>query len=134
MAQLVASTELTTTYTAYEIEAPDIAVSARPGHMVLFRAGDLVAPAPCAITDCDSEKGTVTIVTRVRISPAGTCCPNYPAAFSKYLKIEIFLVNSLNLSLSNKNSFIFSSVFFISGISQRVPYLAVYSWVNNSAD
>ena len=70
MAQLVASTKLTTTYTAYEIVAPDIAVSARPGQIVLVRTAERVAPAPCAITDCDPDKGTVTIVTRARISPA----------------------------------------------------------------
>jgi NAD(P)H-flavin reductase len=68
MTQLIAKTELTATYTAYEIEAPDIAASARPGQLVLFRSGDRLTPAPCAITDLDAAKGTVTIVTRAGAS------------------------------------------------------------------
>ncbi|MEJ2719888.1 MAG: hypothetical protein P8181_01930 [bacterium] len=62
MPKLVTSQELTAAYSAFEIEAPDIARAARPGHVVMFRPHGANAPIPCAITDVDAEKGTITIV------------------------------------------------------------------------
>ncbi|UCH85549.1 MAG: hypothetical protein JSW50_07645 [Candidatus Latescibacterota bacterium] len=64
MLKIIKSTELTDNYTAYRLKALDIARAARPGQVVLFRPDDRDTPVPCAIVDCDSEKGTVTIVTR----------------------------------------------------------------------
>ncbi len=68
MPKLITSRELTASYTAFEIEAPDIAREARPGQIVLFHTGGLDTPVPYAIADHDTGKGTITIVGRTVVS------------------------------------------------------------------
>ena len=46
----------------WEVEAPDIAKAAKPGHFVIVKHGEKGERVPLTIADFDREKGTITIV------------------------------------------------------------------------
>ena len=48
----------------WEIEAPDLAKAARPGHFVIIRHRDGGERIPLTIADFDADKGTITVVVQ----------------------------------------------------------------------
>ena len=46
----------------WELDAPDIAKAAQPGHFVIVRHGDGGERIPLTIADFDREAGTITLV------------------------------------------------------------------------
>jgi ferredoxin--NADP+ reductase len=62
MPRIIAIEKLTATDIAYEIEAPDVASAAQPGHVVHVRVGEEEMFTPYAIADCDRDKGSITII------------------------------------------------------------------------
>lgn len=48
----------------WEIEAPDIARAARPGHFVIVKHGERGERVPLTIADFDKSRGTITIVVQ----------------------------------------------------------------------
>ncbi len=46
----------------WEVEAPDVAQSAQPGHFVMLRLGNGAERIPLTVADYDREKGTITMV------------------------------------------------------------------------
>ncbi len=48
----------------WEVEAPDVARSAQPGHFVMLRLHDGSERIPLTVADFDRERGTVTIVVQ----------------------------------------------------------------------
>ncbi len=64
MSRIVAAERLNDHYTAYEIEAPQIASRIKPGQMLEVRLTGHAVVAPHAIADFDRERGRVTIVAR----------------------------------------------------------------------
>jgi ferredoxin--NADP+ reductase len=74
MPRIVAAERLNSHYTAYEIEAPQIASRIEPGQMLEVRLTGHAVVSPLAIADFDREKGRVTIVARnsgtAKIGPA----------------------------------------------------------------
>ncbi|UCG52763.1 MAG: hypothetical protein JSW58_04210 [Candidatus Latescibacterota bacterium] len=64
MQNIITSETLTGRHTAYVINAPEIAMKAEPGQLVMVRSNYWPGPIPHAIADYDRDKGTVTIVVR----------------------------------------------------------------------
>ena len=68
MSRIIASERLNSHWTAYTVEAPDVALAAEPGHLVMARFK--VAPheqtlfTPHPIIESDSAEGTIVIVGR----------------------------------------------------------------------
>src|SRR5574340_1543942 len=46
----------------WEVEAPDVAASAEPGHFVMLRLHEGSERVPLTVSDYDRERGTVTLV------------------------------------------------------------------------
>jgi homotetrameric NADPH-dependent glutamate synthase len=46
----------------WEVEAPDVAMSAQPGHFVMLRLHDRSERIPLTVADFDRDRGTVTLV------------------------------------------------------------------------
>ena len=55
---------LTPTICRMKVEAPRLARAAKPGQFLIIRADEQGERIPLTISDFDSEKGTVTIVTQ----------------------------------------------------------------------
>lgn len=62
MPKIIAIEKLTATDIAYEIEAPDVASAAQPGHVVHMRVGEEEMFVPYAVADFDRDKGSITII------------------------------------------------------------------------
>ena len=56
---------LTSNICLQEVEAPRVAVSAKPGQFLIVRAGEKGERIPLTICDYDRSRGTVTIVTQI---------------------------------------------------------------------
>ena len=48
----------------WEVEAPDVAMAAEPGHFVMLRLSDGGERIPLTVADYDRERGTVTVVVQ----------------------------------------------------------------------
>ncbi len=72
MTQIVSIEKLTDSITALEIEAPEIAETARMGQVVMARLGDETKAHPRVIADFDIDKGTITLVIRKTAQDAAT--------------------------------------------------------------
>jgi len=48
----------------WEVEAPDVANSAQPGHFVMLRLNDSSERIPLTVADFDREKGTISLVVQ----------------------------------------------------------------------
>ena len=48
----------------WELEAPDIAKAAQPGHFVIVRHGEAGERIPLTIADFDAQRGTITLVVQ----------------------------------------------------------------------
>ncbi len=48
----------------WEVEAPDVAASAQPGHFVMVRLHDGSERVPLTVADFDRERGTITLVVQ----------------------------------------------------------------------
>ena len=48
----------------WEVEAPDVAQSAQPGHFVMLRLDDAGERIPLTVADFDRERGTITVVVQ----------------------------------------------------------------------
>ena len=46
----------------WEVEAPDVALAAQPGHFVMVRVNEAGERIPLTVADFDRERGTVTVV------------------------------------------------------------------------
>ena len=46
----------------WEVEAPDVAIAAQPGHFVMVRMNEAGERIPLTVADFDRERGTVTVV------------------------------------------------------------------------
>ncbi len=68
----------------WEIDAPDIARAARPGHFVMVRHGDGGERVPLTIADSDPKAGTITLV----IQAVGKSTRAYMAALQEGDGIE----------------------------------------------
>lgn len=62
MYEIVAKRQLNATVTLLEVKAPLIAGKALPGQFIIFRIDEKGERVPLTISDCDPEKGTVTII------------------------------------------------------------------------
>lgn len=56
---------LTSNICLQEVEAPRVAVSAKPGQFLIVRSGEKSERIPLTICDYDRSRGTVTIVTQI---------------------------------------------------------------------
>ncbi len=65
MYEIVRKEFLTPTICLMEIDAPRVAVSARPGQFVIVRAREMGERIPLTVCDFDPDKGTVTIVIQI---------------------------------------------------------------------
>ena len=48
----------------WEVEAPDVAAAAQPGHFVMVRLHDGSERIPLTVADFDRERGTITMVVQ----------------------------------------------------------------------
>ena len=48
----------------WEVEAPDVARAALPGHFIMLRLGDGAERIPLTVADFDRERGTITLVVQ----------------------------------------------------------------------
>jgi glutamate synthase (NADPH) small chain len=49
----------------WEVDAPDVAQAAQPGHFVMLRLDDAGERIPLTVADFDRERGTITVVVQV---------------------------------------------------------------------
>ena len=67
----------------FEVEAPEIARSRRPGHFVIVRVGDGGERIPLTIAASDSVRGTITLVVQeVGVSTRKICALNVGDCFT----------------------------------------------------
>lgn len=67
----------------FEVEAPEIARSRRPGHFVIVRVGDGGERIPLTIAASDSVRGTITLVVQeVGVSTRKICALNVDDCFT----------------------------------------------------
>ena len=67
----------------FEVEAPEIARSRRPGHFVIIRVGDGGERIPLTIAASDSVRGTITLVVQeVGVSTRKICALNVGDCFT----------------------------------------------------
>lgn len=67
----------------FEVEAPEIARSRRPGHFVIVRVGDGGERIPLTIAASDSMRGTITLVVQeVGVSTRKICALNVGDCFT----------------------------------------------------
>ena len=67
----------------FEVEAPEIARSRRPGHFVIVRGGDGGERIPLTIAASDSVRGTITLVVQeVGVSTRKICALNVGDCFT----------------------------------------------------
>ncbi len=67
----------------FEVEAPEIARSRRPGHFVIVRVGDGGERIPLTIAASDPERGTITLVVQeVGVSTRKICALNVGDCFT----------------------------------------------------
>ena len=48
----------------WEVDAPDVAQAAQPGHFVMLRLDDAGERIPLTVADFDRERGTITVVVQ----------------------------------------------------------------------
>lgn len=65
MFKIIRKTYLTPSVCLMEVEAPRIAMAAKPGQFLIIRANERGERIPLTICDYDAVKGTVTIVTQI---------------------------------------------------------------------
>lgn len=74
MSKIVAKEYFSEKVVRFEVEAPMIARSRRPGHFVIVRVGDGGERIPLTIADADVSRGTITLVVQnVGVSTARIC-------------------------------------------------------------
>ena len=64
MYKIIKKEMLTPTICRMEVEAPRLAAAAKPGQFLIVRADEKGERIPLTISDFDTTKGTVTIVTQ----------------------------------------------------------------------
>ena len=64
MYKIVRREVFTPTTFLWEVEAPDIAQAAKPGHFVMLRLGEASERIPLTVADYDRERGTITMVVQ----------------------------------------------------------------------
>lgn len=62
--RIVSKKQLSDVVTSYEIHAPLIAASAKPGQFVVVRPNDYAERIPLTISKADTEAGTITIIVQ----------------------------------------------------------------------
>ena len=65
MVRICNKRELNPTVVQMEIEAPHIAAKAKPGQFIILRVSDDGERIPLTVADCDTAKGTVTIIVQI---------------------------------------------------------------------
>ena len=65
MYKIVSKDQLAADIYHFEVEAPEIAAKAQPGHFLILRAVEKAERIPLTIADYDREKGTIDIVVQV---------------------------------------------------------------------
>ena len=64
MARIVRREQFSELSFLWEIEAPDVAAAAEPGHFVMLRLHEDGERIPLTVADFDRERGTVTVVVQ----------------------------------------------------------------------
>ena len=62
----------------WEVEAPDVAKAAQPGHFVMVKHGEQGERIPLTVADFDRDKGTITLV----IQAIGKSTQMYPVSYT----------------------------------------------------
>src|SRR5660398_202941 len=57
----------------WEVQAPDIAAAAQPGHFVMLRLHENGERIPLTVADFDRDRGTVTVVVQALAKPRARC-------------------------------------------------------------
>ncbi|MDR2084692.1 MAG: sulfide/dihydroorotate dehydrogenase-like FAD/NAD-binding protein [Bacteroidales bacterium] len=74
MNKIVEKKQLSEKIYRFEVEAPEIAVSRKPGNFIIFRLDEKGERIPLTIVDSDVEKGTISlIIQNVGVSSAKMC-------------------------------------------------------------
>ncbi len=89
-----------TTY-MWEVEAPDVAKAAQPGHFVMVKHSEQGERIPLTVADFDREKGTVTLV----IQAIGKSTQMYQKLKEDLQIIKNLGVNSVRFAKSTPHPF-----------------------------
>ncbi|MDL2239810.1 sulfide/dihydroorotate dehydrogenase-like FAD/NAD-binding protein [Bacteroidales bacterium OttesenSCG-928-K22] len=74
MNKIVEKKQLSEKIFRFEVEAPEIAISRKPGNFIIFRLDEKGERIPLTIVDSDVEKGTISlIIQNVGVSSARMC-------------------------------------------------------------
>ena len=79
MVQIVRREQFSEQTFLWEVDAPDVAQAAQPGHFVMLRLDDAGERIPLTVADFDRERGTITVVVQSLGATTRSMRDNYAA-------------------------------------------------------